>query len=119
MGTLERLNEYQRAAVLDESEACIVNANVGSGKTTVLISKVLYLHEEKNVAYHDMVVLTFTNKAADEIRERLLAKDPQIDEEELKGFGTFHSVALMLLKEKLAIEELGFTKDFVVIRARI
>lgn len=115
MGTLERLNEYQRAAVLDESEACIVNANVGSGKTTVLISKVLYLHEEKNVAYHDMVVLTFTNKAADEIRERLLAKDPQIDEEELKGFGTFHSVALMLLKEKLAIEELGFTKDFVVI----
>ena len=38
---LERLNQYQREAVLDESDACIVNANVGSGKTTVLISKIM------------------------------------------------------------------------------
>lgn len=36
------LNEYQKAAVLDESPACVVNANVGSGKTTVLIEKILY-----------------------------------------------------------------------------
>ena len=42
-----RLNEYQRAAVLDESPACVVNANVGSGKTTVLIEKILYLHLER------------------------------------------------------------------------
>ena len=40
---LDRLNPYQKEAVLDESPACIVNANVGSGKTTVLISKVQYL----------------------------------------------------------------------------
>ena len=41
---LQRLNEYQKAAVFDESSACLVNANVGSGKTTVLITKVMYLH---------------------------------------------------------------------------
>ena len=41
---LARLNEYQRAAVEDDSNACLVNANVGSGKTTVLITKIMYLH---------------------------------------------------------------------------
>ena len=39
------LNPYQKEAVLDENPACLVNANVGSGKTTVLIEKVRYLHE--------------------------------------------------------------------------
>ena len=45
----EKLNEYQKEAVLDDSPACVVNANVGSGKTTVLIAKVLYLYLEKKV----------------------------------------------------------------------
>lgn len=113
--TLEKLNEYQREAVLDESEACIVNANVGSGKTTILISKIIYLHYAKGVSYKDMIVLTFTNKAANEIKERLTGSDSSIPEEELEGFGTFHSVALHLLKDKLPVEKLGYTKDFIVI----
>ncbi|MDD3361200.1 MAG: ATP-dependent helicase [Hespellia sp.] len=106
------LNKYQRAAVLDESDACIVNAKVGSGKTTVLISKVLYLHEVKHISYDKMIVLTFTNKAADEIRERLLAQSGNCM---FEGFGTFHSVALYLLREKLPIEELGYKPEFAVI----
>lgn len=113
--TLEKLNEYQREAVLDESSACIVNANVGSGKTTVLIAKLIYLHYAKGVSYKDMVVLTFTNKAANEIKERLRDSDSSITEEELQGFGTFHSVALQLLKNKLPVEKLGYKKDFMVI----
>ena len=111
---LQRLNEYQKAAVFDESNACLVNANVGSGKTTVLITKVMYLHCEKQIPYRQMVVLTFTNKAADEIKERLLALEPDIPEEELWGFGTFHSVCLRMLKEQLPVEQLGYTKDFMV-----
>ena len=43
------LNSYQMEAVTDENDACIVNANVGSGKTTVLIAKILYLHYEKKI----------------------------------------------------------------------
>lgn len=113
--TLERLNEYQREAVLDDSEACIVNANVGSGKTTVLIAKILYLHYAKDISYTDMVVLTFTNKAADEIKERLKGLDSNVSAEELEGFGTFHSVALKLLRKDLPVETLGYTKDFLVI----
>lgn len=112
---LERLNEYQREAVLDESDACVVNANVGSGKTTVLISKIVYLHYAKNISYKDMIVLTFTNKAANEIKERLIASDESIKAEELEGFGTFHSVALHLLKEVLPIEKIKYEKDFLVI----
>lgn len=111
---VQRLNEYQKAAVFDESNACLVNANVGSGKTTVLITKVMYLHYEKQVPYRQMVVLTFTNKAADEIKERLLALEPDIPEEELWGFGTFHSVSLRMLKEQLPVEQLGYTKNFMV-----
>ncbi|KZL90394.1 ATP-dependent helicase [Clostridium magnum] len=112
---LERLNEYQKEAVLDESDACIVNANVGSGKTTVLISKIIYLHYAKNISYKDMIVLTFTNKAANEIKERLMDSDHNIQMEELQGFGTFHSVALHLLKDILPVEKMGYAKDFLVI----
>lgn len=109
-----RLNEYQRAAVLDESPACVVNANVGSGKTTVLIEKILYLHLERQVPLEQMIVLTFTNKAADEITERLLRREPDITTEQVEGFGTFHSVALRLLKNRLPVEAAGWTKEFMV-----
>lgn len=112
---LKRLNEYQKEAVLDESNACIVNANVGSGKTTVLISKIIYLHYAKNISYKDMIVLTFTNKAANEIKERLIASDDSIQLEELEGFGTFHSVALHLLKNVLSVEKIEYNKEFLVI----
>ena len=107
MNSLEnrQLNQYQEAAVLDNSPACIVNANVGSGKTTVLTRKVQYLHEVKNVPYEKMVVLTFTNKAADEIAKRLVRNEikaqEKMTEEQFWGFGTFHSVALRLLRKFL------------------
>ena len=108
------LNKYQKAAVLDESPACVVNANVGSGKTTVLIGKILYLHLDRNVPLEKMTVLTFTNKAADEIVERLRKIKPDIAPDQVQGFGTFHSVALRMLKNSLPVEEAGWTKEFTV-----
>ena len=87
---------------------------MGSGKTTVLTAKILYLHEVKHVSYRDMVVLTFTNKAASEIRERLVRADLSVTPEETENFGTFHGVALGLLKKRLPVETLGYTKDFMV-----
>lgn len=109
-----RLNEYQKTAVLDESPACVVNANVGSGKTTVLIGKILYLHLDRNVPLEKMTVLTFTNKAADEIVERLRKIKPDIAPDQVQGFGTFHSVELRMLKNSLPVEEAGWTKEFTV-----
>ena len=109
-----RLNTYQMEAVLDESPACVVNANVGSGKTTVLIEKILHLHFERQVPLRDMVVLTFTNKAADEILQRLAQRESSVTKEETACFGTFHSVALYLLKNCLPTEEAGWTREFSV-----
>lgn len=112
---LQRLNRYQRQAVLDESPAALVNANVGSGKTTVLISKVFYQHMVLQVPLKEMVVLTFTNKAANEIRERMIAADPQVKEEDMPWFGTFHSVAMRMLQTVLPVETLRYTKSFTVL----
>ena len=100
------LNEYQKAAVLDESSVCLVRANVGSGKTTVLIEKIRYFHQKKGVPLERMTILTFTNKAADEIGQRL--------QESGNNIGTFHSVAFHLLQEELPLEELGYAKEFEV-----
>ncbi|WP_454970418.1 ATP-dependent helicase [Dorea sp.] len=121
------LNSYQMDAVTDESPACIVNANVGSGKTTVLIAKILYLHYEKKIPLEKMVVLTFTNKAAGEIIERLRNKEPDLTEEQVQFFGTFHSVAMRMLKsvlpenkletaeESALYEKAEWTADFEII----
>ena len=110
----DRLNPYQLDAVTDDSPACVVNANVGSGKTTVLIEKILYLHFQKHVPLERMVVLTFTNKAADEIIARLIEREPSVTKEQVPCFGTFHGVALFLLKHRLPVEHEGWTKDFAV-----
>lgn len=112
---LGQLNPSQREAVLDESSTCVVNANVGSGKTTVLIAKLLYLYYVKNISYSHMVVLTFTHKAAEEIRRRLESREGSLPQEQLAGFGTFHSVAYRLLKQTLPVEELGYTREFTVL----
>ncbi|KNZ42308.1 ATP-dependent helicase [Acetobacterium bakii] len=112
---LEKLNNYQKDAVLDDSGVCIVKAQVGSGKTTVLIAKIVYLHQAKKIRYRDMIVLTFTNKAANEIKARLLRADDSICTDDLAGFGTFHSVALHFLKDVLPVQDLGYTRDFLVI----
>lgn len=109
----DRLNQYQLEAVLDDSNACLVNANVGSGKTTVLIEKIRYLHEEKQIPFSQMCVLTFTNKAAGEIRERLLQVSRPSEQDKLLA-GTFHGVALKLLQELLPVEELGYREGFQV-----
>lgn len=111
----KHLNPYQMEAVLDEPPSCVVNANVGSGKTTVLIAKILYLHYERSVPLEEMVVLTFTNKAADEIIGRLRKKENGLSGEQVRGFGTFHSVALHLLKNQLPVEQMGWNREFTVI----
>ena len=84
------LNPYQMTAVLDVSPACVVNANVGSGKTTVLIAKILYLYQVKQIQPEEMIVLTFTNKAADEIKERLIAKEKFLKKGKIRSGRTHH-----------------------------
>lgn len=107
---LNKLNQHQTAAVLDNSDTCLVKAIVGSGKTTALITKIQYLHIAKGIPYGNMIVLTFSNKAAEEIKSRL-----GNDADEISFIGTYHSVASNLLRTVLPIESLGYNKDFSVI----
>jgi DNA helicase II / ATP-dependent DNA helicase PcrA len=111
---LSKLNSFQKDAVLDDSPALLLNAHVGSGKTTVLISKILYLSLVKGVNLNDMVVLTFTNKAANEIKARLKVSNDQVNDNDMPYFGTFHSVASKLLSQSLPIQDIGYDRDFSI-----
>lgn len=99
---------------MSEDKYVLINAAVGSGKTTVLIHKILYLHIIKRIPLEEIVVLTFTNRATKEMKERLFSF-----KEELKGsikyIGTFHSVAKIILNEEPALCELGYCKDFEIL----
>ncbi|PXY02464.1 hypothetical protein DF185_07380 [Marinifilum breve] len=114
---LKKLNLYQQQAVFSEDQKLLLSAMVGSGKTTVLTHKVLYLHFIKGIPLSQMAVLTFTNKAAREIKERILSfyeNSTPPNSDELRYFGTFHSVARQLIKEHPKLQELGFTPDFSI-----
>ncbi|SKA93210.1 UvrD-like helicase C-terminal domain-containing protein [Caloramator quimbayensis] len=110
----EKLNEYQKKAVMCDDKYALLNAVVGSGKTTVLIHKVMYLHIIKKIPLEDIMVFTFTNKAADEIIDRVLSLSSGL-KERIKYFGTFHSVAKTILNESQNLENLGYKRDFEII----
>jgi superfamily I DNA/RNA helicase len=110
----EKLNEYQRKAVMDENCYVLLNAAVGSGKTTVLVHKVLYLHFVKMVPLEEMIVLTFTNKATEEMISRISAFGEDLLAK-MRYFGTFHSIARRILSDNKGLKELGYDSDFQII----
>lgn len=115
---IKTLNTHQQQSIFDASDNCVLSAMVGSGKTTVIVYKILYLHLVKNVPFEKMMVLTFTNKAAKEIQIRLgefLSDKFTSYKHEMRFFGTFHSVARQLIKEHSLLSTLGFTPGFSIL----
>jgi superfamily I DNA/RNA helicase len=120
--SLAHLNPSQITAVLSDAPSTLVRAQVGSGKTTVLVHKALYLHAVLAVPLAEIAVLTFTNTAAREIRDRLAAMSMDMaaesdDQSAHDGWliGTFHGVARMLLAHALPIERLGYRPGFGIL----
>lgn len=115
--SLARLDEAQLSAVLCDSPSAVVRAPVGSGKTHVLAHRVLFLHRVRAVPLRRMAVLTFTNRAAAEIRARIVALSDggRPDPDHLWLVGTFHGVARALLSQALPIDRIGYGPDFTVL----
>ena len=108
---LDYLNDRQKEAVLYGDGPLLILAGAGSGKTSVLTKRVAYLIKERNISPKNIVAITFTNKAAKEMKERIIKEvgkegyDIQIS--------TFHSFGLRIIRENY--EKLGYEKNFTII----
>ena len=107
---LEGLNDKQYEAVVNTEGPCLVIAGAGSGKTKVLTHKIAYLIKEKGVKPWDILAITFTNKAANEMKERIanLVGDEAAD----IWMGTFHSICVRILRR--FIDRIGFDTSFII-----
>ena len=111
---LEGLNDKQYEAVINTEGPSLVIAGAGSGKTKVLTHKISYLINEKNVKPWNILAITFTNKAANEMKQRI---------ENLVGgqatndmwIGTFHSICVRILRK--FIDRIGFDSSFIIFDA--
>jgi len=115
MKILENLNIKQQEAVKAENAPVLVIAGAGSGKTKVLTYRIAYLIFEKKINPGNILALTFTNKAAQEMRDRVELLNKEIyDQGIIKDLwmGTFHSICVRILGRE--IEALGYDKDFVI-----
>ncbi len=107
---LQILNERQKEAVLHEDGPLLVLAGAGCGKTRVLTHKIAYLIEEKRVFPSEILAITFTNKAAGEMKERINALVGDVTS--AMWVGTFHSMCVRILRRD--VETIGFKSDFVI-----
>ena len=107
---LKGLNDKQYEAVVNTEGPCLVIAGAGSGKTKVLTHKIAYLMGEKNILPWNILAITFTNKAAKEMKERieLLVGDAAKD----MWVGTFHSICVRILRK--FIDRVGFDSSFII-----
>jgi len=109
---LAPLNEQQRKAVLHTEGPILVVAGAGSGKTKALTHRIAYLIQDKDVSPYNILAVTFTNKAANEMKERIkkLLIGQRLNAQ--VTLGTFHSVCVRILREH--IHELDYENTFVI-----
>ncbi len=106
---LSMLNERQREAVLHIEGPLLILAGAGSGKTNTMTHRIAYMIEEKNIQPYEILAVTFTNKAAAEMKarvEKLIGANFNI------WMTTFHSACMRILRQQ--IEALGYSKDFTI-----
>ena len=109
--SLDGLNQEQRLSVtLEDNMNALILAGAGSGKTRVLTHKIAHLIEEGLFKPEEILAVTFTNKAAEEMSNRVIAL---LNQKNVPlNIGTFHSICSRLLRKE--IHRLGFSKDFVI-----
>lgn len=110
MNFLEGLNDRQKEAVLHTEGPLLIMAGAGSGKTRVVTHKIAYLIEELGVFPGNILAITFTNKAANEMKERV-SKLLNTDVESM-WIGTFHSICVRILRRD--IDKIGYDSSFSI-----
>ncbi len=110
MDYLKGLNERQREAVLHGEGPLLILAGAGSGKTRVLTYRIAHLIEERGIFPGNILAITFTNKAANEMKERIgRLLDGDVDN---LWMGTFHSVCVRILRRD--IDKIGYERGFSI-----
>ena len=107
---LKGLNQAQREAVVNYDSPSLIIAGAGSGKTRVLTSRIAYMIEQ-GVAPYNILALTFTNKAAEQMRERIAQMLPDGRHRYIR-MGTFHSVFSRILRDNA--DRIGFPQSFTI-----
>ncbi len=110
MFDLSKLNESQKKAVEQTEGPMMLLAGAGSGKTRTLVSKIAYLLEEKKVSGHQVLAMTFSNKAAKEMRSRVASQVQQ--REGTLQITTFHSFCSTLLRREATY--IGLSRNFTI-----
>ena len=101
---LKILNDEQRAAVVHEGSSLLILAGAGSGKTRVITTKIAYLIGQKNVDPWSILSVTFTKKAANEMKERAIALEPLSSQSQIRTFHSFGSWFLRKYSEAAGLE---------------
>ena len=114
MDILSSLNDRQREAVATTEGALLILAGAGSGKTRVITVRIAYLISEKQVPPFNILAVTFTNKAAGEMRERVetLLKGQKLNSAPLVT--TFHSLCVRILRQDIELLQEGYSKSFTI-----
>jgi DNA helicase-2/ATP-dependent DNA helicase PcrA len=109
--SLKRLNPQQREAVLNTEGPVLIVAGAGSGKTRVLTHRIAYLLAEKKITPWNILAITFTNKAAREMQDRVAAITGPVASD--IWISTFHSMCVRILRRD--IEKIGFSRNFTIL----
>src|SRR3954471_8258608 len=114
MDFLSTLNTQQREAATETDGPLLILAGAGSGKTRVITYRIAYLIAERNGSPHNILAVTFTNKAAEEMRERVkrLLTDTALTSAPL--ISTFHSLCVRILRQNIEKLGAGYTRSFTI-----